>query len=418
LPDRERIAARLRALWEIARGPGGGADRPAYSAAEAQAMLLVAGWAADHGLEPGVDEHGNLWALPASWPGQLITSGSHVDTVPDGGRYDGALGTVLGLELVADLAQPGADSTDGLQAGPDGVRAGLLVCAAEEAPRFGAGTVGSRLLTGKLPRSDLAGLTDADGISAADALADYLDALAELPRVSPPVHRLRAHAEVHVAQRRALRELGVVRRVASPRRFAITVTGESGHAGEVSMADRRDALAAAAEMVLAIEAAARQPPPETVATVGTLTVAPGAVSVIPGTVRLGVDMRAIDSGSLQQLEDELRARVADIAAARDVQAEVRLTRAGEPTELDPELATAALQAAHRLGIAAQATWSGAGHDAQHLTALAPALLLFVPLHGGESHTPREGADLCEIVQAGRVVAAVMGRVPLDTAARV
>jgi N-carbamoyl-L-amino-acid hydrolase len=400
LPDRERIDARLQALWEIARGPRGGADRPAYSAAEARAMLLVAGWASDHGLEPGVDEHGNLWALPAGWSGPLITSGSHVDTVPDGGRYDGALGTALGLELVADLATPGDGS-------PDGLRAGLLVCAAEEAPRFGAGTVGSRLLTGKLPRSDLAGLTDADGISAADALADYLGALAELPRLQPPVDRLRAHAEVHVAQRRALREIGVVRLVASPRRFAITVTGESGHAGEVSMAQRRDALAAAAEIVLAIEAAARAQPPETVATVGTLTVAPGAVSVIPGTVRLGVDARGIEIGSLQRLEEELRSRVTDIAAARGVGAEVRLTRAGEPTELDAGLAGAALQAAQRLGIAAQETWSGAGHDAQHLSALASALLLFVPLHGGESHTPQEGADLSEVVQAGRLVCEVM-----------
>ncbi len=411
MPDRERIVARLQALWEISHGPGGGADRPAYSAAEAQAMLLVAGWACDHALEPGIDEHGNLWALPRGWSGSLITSGSHVDTVPDGGRYDGALGTALGLELVADLAASGAES-------PDGARAGLLVCAAEEAPRFGAGTMGSRLLTGKLLSSDLAQLTDADGISAADALAEYLDALAELPRVAPPVDRLRAHAEVHVAQRRALRELGVVRRVASPRRFAITVTGESGHAGEVSMTQRRDALAAAAEIVLAVEAAARAQPPETVATVGTLAVAPGAVSVIPGTVRLGVDARGVQIGSLQRLEDDLRTRVTDIAAARGVEAEVRLTRAGEPTELDPTLAGAALQAARRLGIAARETWSGAGHDAQHLSALTGALLLFVPLHGGESHTPQEGADLSEIVQAGRVVTEVMRRLEVDSGAGV
>jgi hydantoinase/carbamoylase family amidase len=400
LPDGERIAARLQALWEIARGPRGGADRAAYSAAEARAMLLVAGWAADHGLEPGVDEHGNLWALPADWPGQLITSGSHVDTVPDGGRYDGALGTVLGLELVADLAQPGTRATDGL-------RAGLLVCAAEEAPRFGAGTVGSRLLTGKLARSDLAELTDADGISAADALADYLDALAALPRVFPPVDRLRAHGEVHVATRRGLRELGVVRRVASPRRFAITVTGESGHAGEVSMAQRRDALAAAAEMVLAVEAAARDQPPETVATVGTLTVTPGAVSVIPGTVRLGVDMRGIDSASLQRVEDELRTGVAEIAAARGVGAAVQLTRAGDPTTLDPSLVRAALAVADRLGVPAGETWSGSGHDAQHLSAVVPSLLLFVPLHGGESHTPDEGADMDEIIEASRVMTSVL-----------
>src|SRR5262249_42573775 len=100
-----RIAERLQALWQIELGPGGGAGRPAVSRAEADAMLLVAGWARDAGLEPAIDAHGNLWALPAGWDGPLVSAGSHVDTVPDGGRYDGALGTVLGLELAHDLRE-------------------------------------------------------------------------------------------------------------------------------------------------------------------------------------------------------------------------------------------------------------------------------------------------------------------------
>jgi N-carbamoyl-L-amino-acid hydrolase len=412
LPDADRIVARLQALWEIAHGPGGGADRPAFSAAEADAMRLVAGWAAELALEPGIDQHGNLWAQPSGWDGALITSGSHVDTVPDGGRYDGALGTVLGLEFVADFGDRAAAD------GGDGARAGLLVCAAEEAPRFGAGTVGSRLLVASLDPDDLDRLTDAEGITAAAAQATYLDALAELPRITPPVARLRGHAEVHVAQRRELRELGVVARVASPRRFEVTVTGASGHAGEVSMTDRRDALAAAAEIVLATEAAARREPAETVATVGTLLVTPGAVSVIPGQARLGVDVRGIDGESLDRVEAALRADVDRIATEREVVAEVRLTRAGQPTELDPGLVELALATAQRLGVAAHRTWSGAGHDAQHLSALAPALLLFVPLHGGESHTPQEGADLNEIVQASRVVNEAMGRLGLDSSALV
>ncbi len=133
-------------------GPGGGADRPAFSAAEAQATRLVAGWAAEAGLTPGLDDAGNLWALPSTDTGALVTAGSHVDTVPDGGRYDGALGTVLGLELAHEL--PGA---------------GLMVCVAEEAPRFGAGTIGSRLLTGALSVGDLERFHDRDGVSAAAA---------------------------------------------------------------------------------------------------------------------------------------------------------------------------------------------------------------------------------------------------------
>ena len=405
MPDPARIAQRLETLWTIARGPDGGADRPAYSPAEAQAMLLVAGWAADLGLEPGIDPYGNLWALPADWSGPVVTSGSHVDSVPDGGRYDGALGTVLGLELVADL---------GKSAPAGKVRAGLLVCAAEEAPRFGAGTMGSRLLVGTLDPTSLALMHDADGVSAAEAQAAYLKQLDGLPRITPALDRLRAHAEVHVAQRRELRELGVVTTVASPRRFAVRIRGEAAHSGEVSMTERRDALAAAAEVVLAVEAAARAEPPETVATVGTIDVSPGALSVIPGAARIGIDVRGISSGSLARVDAALRRAVNEIAQRRGVVADVELVRAGEPVSMNPGLAEAALAAARDLGIPARETWSGAGHDAQHLAAIAPALLLFVPLHDGMSHTPQEGAKMDEIVQAANVMVAVLGGRALDS----
>ncbi len=393
MPDPERIASRLESLWRIAHGPGGGADRPAYSAAEAEAMMLVAGWARDAGLAPGIDRFGNLWALPDGAQRPVVTSGSHVDTVPDGGRYDGALGTVLALEL--------ADSMPG---------AGLLVCAAEEAPRFGAGTVGSRLLVGTLPESSLDLLRDAGGVTAADARDDYLRALADLPRVEPAVERLQAHAEVHVAQRRALRELGIVTRVASPRRSQIELVGEAGHSGEVSMENRHDALAAAGEVVLAVERAARDEPPETVATIGTLTVAPGALSVIPERVVLGLDARGIDSASLDRLDAHIRAAVSEIAARRSVEASIRVVRSGEPVTLDRGLVQAALDAARRNRIPATETWSGAGHDAQHLAALVPTLLVFVPLEGGESHTPLEGADPGDIANAAAVVGEVMAAV--------
>jgi N-carbamoyl-L-amino-acid hydrolase len=391
LPDPDRIAARLDALWKIAHGPGGGADRPAFSAAEAEAMRLVAAWAQEAGLEPALDPFGNLWALPSGLDGPVVTAGSHVDTVPDGGRYDGALGTVLGLELAVDVPA-----------------CGLLVCAAEEAPRFGAGTIGSRLLAGTLTLDELRGFHDADGVSAADAQAGFLAALSDLPRCSPAPDRVRAHAEIHVAQRRALREVGVVTRVASPRRFEVVITGEAGHSGEVSMADRRDALAAAAELVLAVEATAVAEPAETVATVGTLTVAPGALSIVPGQVTLGIDARSTSAASLDRVEAAVRQAATDIAAARGVDAEVRLVRSGSPTELDPALASAAMAVAGRLGVPAVQTWSGAGHDAQHLAALMPTLLLFVPLHGGESHTPLEGADMDEILAATAIAAAVLG----------
>ena len=397
--DGARIAARLEALWAIAQAPGGGADRPAYSAEEAAAMRLVAGWADEAGLSATLDAHGNLWALPDG-DGAVVTSGSHVDTVPAGGRYDGALGTVLALE--AALALPG--------------RVGLLICAAEEAPRFGAGTVGSRLMVGTLPEDALGDLRDAAGVTAAEARAGFLDALDDLPRLDdpPPLQRIAAHVEVHIEPRHELRgrgaRLGVVERIAAPHRHELTVEGEAGHAGEVAMADRHDALAAAAELVLALEAAARDTAtraPATVATVGRLDVEPGAISVIPARVRAALEVRGIDAAAIAAVEGALDAAVADVAARRGVRIDRRLLRGGDPIALDPGLVDRSMAAAAARGLEPVTTYSGAGHDAGHLAAHVPAALLFVPLVGGQSHTPQEAADDADVVEAARVLVDVL-----------
>jgi acetylornithine deacetylase/succinyl-diaminopimelate desuccinylase-like protein len=160
--------------------------------------------------------------------------------------------------------------------------------------------------------------------------------------------------------------------------------------------------------VLAVERAALAEPAETVATVGTLTVTPGAVSIIPGAARLGIDMRAIEVDSLNRLQQAVDDAVREIAEDRDVRATVTITREGSPVAMDPELASDALRVARERGIAAISTWSGAGHDAQHINGLAPALLVFVPLHDGQSHTPQEGARMAEILRATEVVTEVMG----------
>jgi N-carbamoyl-L-amino-acid hydrolase len=170
---------------------------------------------------------------------------------------------------------------------------------------------------------------------------------------------------------------------------------------------RRDALAAAAEVVLMIEHLARAEPPETVATVGTLALEPGALSVIPARVRLGLDMRSISARSLARLEAGVREGAVRIGAHRGVQTTVAQLRGGEPVELDAGLARAAIETARRHEIRATSTWSGAGHDAQHLAALMPTLLLFVPLRGGESHTPLEDAAPADIADAALVAGDVL-----------
>jgi N-carbamoyl-L-amino-acid hydrolase len=396
--DAARIATRLDALWEVAQAPGGGADRPAWSPAEAEAMRLVAGWARDAGLDPVLDRHGNLWALPAG-DGPVATSGSHVDTVPAGGRYDGALGTVLALEAAAAAGT------------------GVIVCAAEEAPRFGAGTLGSRLITGALDESALESMTDADGVTAAAARAAFLAELAgDLPRRDgpPPLARVTAHVEVHIEPRHELRargaDLGVVERIAAPHRHELVVEGEAGHAGEVAMADRHDALAAASELVLALEAAARDAAecrPGTVATVGRLQVEPGAVSVIPARATAALEVRGIDAAAIAAVEAALDAAIGQVQRARGVRVTRRLLRGGDPIALDPGLVQAALDAAAARGLAAVRTYSGAGHDAGHLAAKVPAGLVFVPLAGGQSHTPQEAAEDADVLAAARVLVDVL-----------
>jgi N-carbamoyl-L-amino-acid hydrolase len=330
-----------------------------------------------------------------------VTSGSHVDTVPAGGRYDGALGTVLAVE--AALALPG--------------RVGLLICAAEEAPRFGAGTVGSRLMVGTLPEDALDDLRDAAGVTAAAARAEYLAALDDLPRLGedpPPFPRIGAHVEVHIEPRHELRgrgaRLGVVERIAAPHRHELTVEGEAGHAGEVAMADRHDALAAAAELVLALEAAARDAAtraPATVATVGRLDVEPGAISVIPARVRAAREVRGIDADAIATVEAALDTAAAEVAARRGVRIDRRLVRGGDPIALDPGLVERAMRAAAARRLDPVRTYSGAGHDAGHLAAHVPAALLFVPLAGGQSHTPQEAADDADVAEAARVLVDVL-----------
>src|SRR3954463_7083025 len=397
LIDGARIAARLDTLWDVARAPGGGADRPAWSPAEAAALRLVAGGAADAGLEPALDAHGNLWALPAG-DGPVATSGSHVDTVPAGVRYAGALGTVLALEAAAALDT------------------GVLTCAAEEAPRFGAGTLGSRLLTGALDEAQLESMTDADRVTAARARAAFLAELDALPRLgaAPPLARVRAHVEVHIEPRHELLArgpaLGLVGGIAAPHRHELVVEGEAGHAGEVAMDDRRDALAAAAELVLALEAAGRdaaQRGPGTVATVGRLTVEPGAVSIIPARATAALEVRGIEADAIAAVEGALDAAIADVEGRRGVRVGRRLLRGGAPIALDDALTRRALDAAHARGLAAVRTYSGAGHDAGHLAAKVPAGLLFVPLAGGQSHTPQEAADDADVLAAAGVLIDVL-----------
>lgn len=391
-----RVLERIEELFTLAPDPGGGANRPGFSEAEASATRLVVGWMESAGLEVGLDPCGNLWGLPPGDEGPLITSGSHVDTVPNGGRFDGPLGTVLAIEAVERLSGS----------------FGVLVCAAEEGARFGAGTIGSRTLTGKLTDDDLSRMRDRDGVSALEARSTYLSALENLPRLHPsPLSRLAAHVEIHIEQRRWLEDrgasLGIATTVAGPTRYRLRFTGEVAHAGETPADQRRDALCAASETVLLAERLAQRYAPEVVATASTLNVHPNSLTSIPGEVELGVDIRGADSEGMAGLVEELLSGSREASRRRGVTFGSELLTAAEPVALDAAAVEAAESVCGRLGIPAERCVSFAGHDVQHLSEETPTGLLFVPSTNGVSHAPEEAVDQGDVESALETLAALL-----------
>jgi hydantoinase/carbamoylase family amidase len=389
-----RVEARIEKLFGLYRDPGGGATRLAYSEEEARAVLLVAGWMEEAGLSPELDRFGNLLGVPPT-DGPFVTSGSHVDTVPNGGRHDGSLGTVLALEVVEEL---------------DGAF-GVLVCAGEEAPRFGSGTLGSRQLTGKLSDEELAELEDADGVSALDAREELLKMLPEIPRLQEEtLSRVAAHAEVHVEQHRSLKEhgipVGIATAVAGPARYRLIFTGTTGHSGETSMEERRDALCAASEAVLLIERLSRQAS-STVATIGTVEVEPNSLTAVPGRVELGLDVRSTDEAERDELVSEVGRKTQEIAKERRVELEVHKLSASKPTILDESIVEVVEKTARDSGVPVQRCVSRAGHDAQHLSARVPATLLFTASSNGVSHAPDEAVDTVDIEKTLTLLAALL-----------
>jgi hydantoinase/carbamoylase family amidase len=376
------IFDRLDRLYVI--GAGTGANRPGLSEREQEAVELAVGWMQDAGLEVSFDPVGNLYGRLVGTRPELpeVWSGSHLDSVPEGGRLDGALGVAAALEAVTRIAGDG----------PQERTLAVVSFRDEEGWRFGRGCFGSRALCGML-EDDEGSTRDADGISIREALG----ALGHEPRPGGWLEVPAAFLEVHIEQGPALARmgapLGVVTAIAGLSRSVVVFEGSPGHAGTTPMAGRDDALVKAAEYVLAVRdlGGGRD---GTVATVGRLIVEPGASNVIPGKATLMVDARSDDRGVLDVLLERLE------AAAGSAESFQVLRRTFPSVMADgPRAALKAQLEAHGLPIVDIA--SGAGHDAGVLaTAGVPSAMLFVrSLAGGVSHSPDEHSDDADIALA-------------------
>ncbi len=343
----------------------------------------VAGWMSAAGMAVRRDEVGNLigrWegADPAA-PALLL--GSHLDSVPDAGRYDGPLGILVAIAAIEILNS----EMDRL---PFGVE--VIAFADEEGSRFHTTFLGSRALAGTLTGTDLDRM-DAAGISLREAISEFggdPDNMLSCKRTD----RARAYIEVHIEQGPILEELdcpiAVVTGIAGQSRIAITFTGQANHAGTVPMHVRRDALAGAAEFVLAVEGLAKQTA-GLVATVGTIAVSPGASNVIPGLVSLSLDMRHANDETRARAVETARNSAIGIAAARNLEHSWETVLDAQVVSCDDELIEALSRAAKVEGISAPRLTSGAGHDAIPMAAIAPVGMLFVRCEGGISHHPDE-----------------------------
>lgn len=383
LPATARMMERLDALALVTDEPGK-ITRFYLSDAHKRAIELVKGWFREAGLEPAVDPAGSIHArLEGREPGlPALIIASHIDSVADAGRYDGNLGVLAGLAVVEELRRLNEVLPFALE---------IIAFGDEEGVRFPQTLTGSRAVAGRFDVSALEG-RDRDGISMREALIRFgLDPDAIVTVARKPGEVL-AYLELHIEQgpvlQTANQPLGVVTSIASIQRLTATVTGEAGHAGTVPMPFRHDALAAAAEMVLAVEREA-QAAPGLVGTVGRIEVAPGAVNVIPGTVTFTLDLRGPDDGARHALVDRVRAALAEIAARRGVSLVLAGGYEEQATPCHPAIQLALSATIEAMGYQAIRLSSGAGHDAMAFERLCPTGMLFLRCKDGISHNPLE-----------------------------
>ena len=379
--------ARVEELAAISETTDGLTTRTFGSEAMRRANALAGGWMREAGLRVRVDGIGNLrgWQAPDGRP--LLVMGSHLDTVREAGRFDGPLGVLTALDC--------AERAVGGGYGELPFRIGVVGFSDEEGVRFGTSYLGSDVLAGNAPTAERLALTDADGVSVAQAVRDFggdVDALAAEALDAEAEGGLVGYVEVHLEQGPVLEAeglpVGVVSAIAGQSRFAFRFEGQAGHAGTTPMGLRKDALAGAAEWIGVVEACALKEE-GLVATVGQLEVRPGAGNVIPGSAAGSLDVRSPRDEQRLAACERLRTVAGDIARRRGLRLDWREVQAHDATPCDAGLRARLAAAVEAAGCRARLLPSGAGHDAVALARRLPVAMLFVRCKDGLSHHPLE-----------------------------
>ncbi len=409
-PSADRLAADVEALARLTR-PDRPYTRRAFSDEDRAARAWLAARMVEAGLEVRTDAAANVIGRRAgATAAPPLAVGSHLDTVQEGGRFDGIAGVLAGLEVARCLQAAGRRLAHPLE---------VIDFTCEEPSEFGLSTIGSRAMSGRLDAATAARLRDGGGRTLAEALAAVGGRPERLEEARRPAGSLARYLELHIEQSASLDRagipVGVVTAIAAPSRFRVGVRGRQDHAGGTPMGMRRDALAGAAELVLAVERIAAEVGRAMVGTVGALDVRPNMVNVVPGEVTLLADFRGIEPAAIAETLARFEAAAAEVATRRRLAVELAPIVREEPLPIPPEMVEHAAAAAEAVGVSYRRLTSGASHDANHIARLCPVGLLFVACRDGRSHCPEEWAEPAHLAAGARVLLETLLRLDAEAA---
>ncbi|MGD0168075.1 MAG: Zn-dependent hydrolase [Gaiellaceae bacterium] len=396
-PAARQLEQRIAELAKIGQQPEGGVYRGAYAPPQLEAEHLIATWMASAGLIPRRDAAGNIWGTTArQGDTPSIVLGSHVDSVSNGGNYDGVYGVLAAISAVGDVVA---------EHGVPPVPIEVVAFTGEEGSRFPIGLLGSRVVAGEIGRGDLEGLRDYDGIAIADA---FRTAGLDLANVeSARRHDIGAYLELHIEQgpilEAAQANVGLVEVIVGIQQYMVRIEGRAQHGGTTPMSMRKDALVVAAAMVPALRDLAATVD-EAVLTVGSFVVRPGMPNVIPGRVEFTIDMRHHDSRELERLA--VGAFRFCRSAAEDAGVCFEWNPMGPPSPpaaMSRDIVELLAEISDQLGLTSIRLPSRAGHDAKPMAGICPTGMLFVPSIGGLSHTPAEHTTTADMLNGIRVL---------------
>ena len=379
--NRKRLEESMEALGRIGETPRGGLTRLALSDEDRHGRDLLVGWMRGAGLQVSVDQMGNIFGLrPGTEALPPVFMGSHADSVPTGGKYDGQLGVLCALEAIRSLDDEGRRTRHPV---------GMVIFTNEEGARFQPAMVGSGVMAGKIPLEDAYNARDRDGKRLGEEL-ERIGYIGSEPCIPRP---MRAYLELHIEQGPILEEeqvpVGVVEGIVAISWSRLTLHGVQDHAGPTPMRMRHDALVAAAEVVSGVREIPRHIRGNMVATVGRLDVTPNVPNAIPGRVTMSIDLRDPDEHNLSRAVGMVDRLVKAEARRQGVTYELDHYWRVPRTAFDAEVVNTVERAAKSLGCGHRRILSGAGHDAQYMAAIAPTGMIFVPSRAGRSHCEEE-----------------------------